>query len=68
MFPSDEQLSTDYQPADVFLNYMTFENDHKVLHVPVDEIVDKLTENAEDIKLAEQTHSDVVPGVYEGQL
>lgn len=49
------------------VNTTTFENGHNVVHISVDKLlIDKLAEEAEDIKSAEQSESDVVPGVYEG--
>lgn len=49
------------------LNSTTFKNNHEIVHVSVDKLlIDKLCEDADDIKSAEQNDSDVVPGVYEG--
>lgn len=49
------------------LNSTTFKNNHEIVHISVDKLlIDRLCEDADDIKSAEQNDSDVVPGVYEG--
>lgn len=49
------------------LNSIPFHNDHKVYHVPIEDIIDKLVDQSDDINCAEKNHSDLIAGVYEGQ-
>lgn len=68
IFPSDKQVKCDYfSPSLVTtLNSITFENGYKVYHMPIDDIIDKLAKESDDISCAEQNHSDLIAGVYEG--
>lgn len=48
------------------VNSIEFQSGERVHHVPLDSVIEKLTADGEDINCAEQSQSDVVPGVYEG--
>lgn len=68
VFPTDEQEEHDYFAPDLVatLNCMSFHNDHNVYHVPIEDIIDKLIDQSDDISCAEQNHSDLIAGIYEG--
>lgn len=40
----------------------------KIFHVPINGILDELTEESDEITFAEENHSDLVAGVYEGEI
>lgn len=67
IFPSKEQAERDYFAPNLLatLNTITFHR-HRVYHVPIEDIIDKLTEKFDDIDCAEKNHSDLVAGIYEG--
>lgn len=67
VIPSNEQIESTEHSSGLNANLILFENDHLILHIPVDSIIEKLSEESDDISCAEQNHSDVVPGVYEGE-
>lgn len=53
--------------GDLTVSTTLFKNGQTIDHVSVDKcLIDRLSEDADDIKSAEQNDSDVVPGVYEG--
>lgn len=66
--PSKEQEECDYFSPNLVstLSCITFENDQRVYHVSLEDIIDKLIDRFDDIGCAEQNHSDLVSGVYEG--
>lgn len=47
-------------------NCMFFGDDQEVFFVPFDSVINEISTLSNDISCAEQKHSDVVPGVYEG--
>lgn len=47
---------------------MNFSNDHKIAYISVGDIINDLLEESDDITCAEENHSDLVAGVYEGIL
>lgn len=62
-----DQLNLTQNAWDGNLNTTRFQNNHEIVHILVDKLlIDRLSEDADDIKSAEQNDSDVVPGVYEG--
>lgn len=65
---TQEQELCDYFSPDLVstLNRMPFQNDHQVYHVPIDDVIDKLMDQSDDISCAEQNHSDLIAGIYEG--
>lgn len=67
--PTEEQEKGDYFAPDLVstLNRISFGNKHKIYHVPVENIIDQLIEKYDDISCAEQHHSDLVAGIYEGE-
>lgn len=67
VIPSEEQLNLTQSTWNGKLNTTKFKNNHQITHISVDKLlIDRLSEDAEEIKSAEQNDSDVVPGVYEG--
>lgn len=66
--PTQEQEECDYFAPDLVssLNCMSFKNNHHVIYVPIEDVIDKLIDNADDIGCAEQNHSDLIAGIYEG--
>lgn len=69
VIPTEEQEKGDYFAPDLVstLNRISFGNKHKIYHLPVENIIDQLIEKYDDISCAEQHHSDLVAGVYEGK-
>lgn len=45
---------------------MTFDDNHKIFYISVGDIINDLIEESDDITCAEENHSDLVAGVYEG--
>lgn len=45
---------------------MSFGSSHQVYHVPIEDVIDKLIDDADDIGCAEKNHSDLIAGIYEG--
>lgn len=68
ILPTEKQEKCDYFSPNLLttLKSISFENGHKVYHVPIDDIIDKLAEQSDDISCAEQNHSDLIAGIYEG--
>lgn len=68
--PTKEQEKIDYFAPNLVatFNCIIFQNDHRVYHIPIDDIIDKLAEGSDDISCAEQNHSDLIAGVYEGKI
>lgn len=68
VFPSEEQEQADYFAPDLVstLNCISFNNLHKIYHVPLEDIIDKLIDQFDDISCAEENHSDLIAGIYEG--
>lgn len=65
--PTADQLNQTQSACYTNLNTTTFKNNQKIVHISVDKsLIERLSEDADDIKSAEQNDSDVVPGVYEG--
>lgn len=66
--PTQEQEECDYFAPDLVstLNHMSFQNNHRVYHVPIEDVIDKLMDQSDDIGCAEQNHSDLIAGIYEG--
>lgn len=66
--PTQEQQECDYFAPDlvITLNCMPFQNNHRVYHVPIEDVIDKLIDQTDDIGCAEQNHSDLIAGIYEG--
>lgn len=67
--PSQEQEDRDYFSPDLVktLNCISFQNNLSVYHVPIEDIINKLIDQFDDIGSAEQNHSDLISGVYEGE-
>ena len=67
IFPSKEQAERDYFAPNLVatLSSITFHK-HRVYHVPIEDIIDKLAEQFDDIGCAEKNHSDLIAGIYEG--
>lgn len=65
---TQEQELCDYFSPDLVstLNSMLFQNDQQVYHVPIEDVIDKLMDQSDDISCAEQHHSDLIAGIYEG--
>lgn len=68
VLPSEEQEKRDYFSPDLVtsLNCISFQKNHQVYHVPIEDIIDKLIDQSDDISCAEQNHSDLIAGIYEG--
>lgn len=68
IFPSKEQEDRDYFAPSLVstLNCIIFLNNHNIYHVPIEDIIEKLIDQFDDISRAEQNHSDLIAGVYEG--
>lgn len=64
--PTDQQLDTDYSCPPYELNLLELKNDHKIHYVAIGDIIGELLENSDEITCAEDNHSDLVAGVYEG--
>lgn len=66
--PTQEQAECDYFSPDLVstLNCMSFQNNHQVYHVPIEDVIDRLIDQSDDIGCAEQNHSDLIAGIYEG--
>lgn len=67
IIPTAEQIENASHQKEMELKSMSFGKVDKVYHVPVDEILDTLTEESDEINRAENSHSDLVAGVYEGE-
>lgn len=67
VLPSKEQAERDYFAPNLVttLKCVSF-HEHKVYHVSIDGIMEKLAGEFDDIGCAEQNHSDLIAGVYEG--
>lgn len=70
IFPSPDQEECDYFSPNLVasLNCISFLNNHKIYHLPIEDIIDKLIDQSDDISCAERNHSDLIAGVYEGKL
>lgn len=66
--PTAVQLETDYSCPPFELNSLHLENGHKISYISIGDIISELIENADEITCAENNHSDLVAGVYEGKL
>lgn len=66
IFPSEQLLAEAEFEHEIDANIMKFNENFEVQHILIESVIDRLTNEAEDINLAEQNRSDVVPGVYEG--
>lgn len=66
VFASEEQLQPNYSSSQLSLNVMTFDDNHKIFYISVGDIINDLIEESDDITCAEENHSDLVAGVYEG--
>lgn len=66
--PTAEQYEKFENIEPHYVNEMYFEGEHRVLFVPLDDVLNEVIQESKDINYAEQTHSDVVPGVYEGKF
>lgn len=66
--PTQEQVERDYFSPDLVstLNCMSFQNNHQVYHVPIEDVIDKLIDQSDDISCTEANHSDLIAGIYEG--
>lgn len=64
--PTDKQLDTDYSCPPFELNTLILKNEQKIHYVSIGDIISELIENADEITCAENNHSDLVAGVYEG--
>lgn len=66
--PTQEQEECDYFAPDLVssLSCKSFQNNHQVYHVPIEDVIDKLMDQSDDIGCAEQNHSDLIAGIYEG--
>lgn len=64
--PTDQQLDTDYSCPPFELNALTLKNGEKINYVSIGDIISELIENADEITCAENSHSDLVAGIYEG--
>lgn len=67
IIPTAEQIENASLQKEIKLKSISFGKSDKVFHVPVDEILDTLTEESDEINRAENSHSDLVAGVYEGE-
>ncbi|XP_031624767.1 histidine protein methyltransferase 1 homolog [Contarinia nasturtii] len=67
IFPSKKQAECDYFAPNLVrtLKCITFPK-HNVYHVPIEDIISKLVNEFDDIGCAEQNHSDLIAGIYEG--
>lgn len=66
IFPTDNQIKGKTSNNHDEMGFMNFGDNHKINHVQVDEILNQLTNESNEISCAEQNHSDLVAGIYEG--
>lgn len=66
IFPTEEQMKEIELDQDFEVNSVDFHNRETVYHVPLENVIEKITSESEDIECAEKSNSDVVPGIYEG--
>lgn len=67
IIPTAEQIENASFQKEIELKSISFGTVVKVFHVPVDDILNTLTEESDEINRAENNHSDLVVGVYEGE-
>lgn len=68
IFPSNEQAECDYFSPSLVSTLITITfNQHNVYHLPIEDIIHKLAKQFDDISCAEQNHSDLIAGIYEGK-
>lgn len=63
---SEEVIPIATSPSTEDWKSMSFAGGQIVRHLAIDNLIDTLTEDSSELNCAEQNHSDVVPGVYEG--
>lgn len=67
IIPTAEQIENASLQKKIKLKSISFGKVDQVFHVAVDEILDTLTRESDEINRAENNHSDLVAGVYEGE-